>query len=788
MKNKEVLKNKLSNTDLLHIKEIIDVLRRSAFVVDSDLRLIDANEQFYSAFKTKKEVVEGESIFALAHRQFDTPALRERFEKILSKETTFENFELVHRNGIAGKAMLLNASQLTIGTKKEKVILLAFDDITERKQNESLQSLFDQASVAISILKGKDYVIEIANPHICELWGRTKKQVLGKPLFRALPEVRGQGFEDILNTVRATGKPFVGKELPAKLMRKGKMETVYFDFVYEPMHSSDGSVESIILTATDATERVETRQKIKENEERYQTLFNSMEEGFCTLEIIFKKNKKPVDYRFVEINPAFKKQTGLGDVRGKLMRELYPQHEQYWFDIFGKVALTGEAIRFENYTEHLQRSFEVYAFRLAGVKKHHVAAVFTDITARKHAEEKIQKLNENLECKVRERTLQFVGMVNELKESTALDRAILASIGEGLVVVDEHGRITFVNEVFEDLLGWKKEEVLNKKMSELIPQEDEEGNLVSFEKQVLSRVLAGKKMASSSSPLLSNFYKVRKNQTRFPAATVVSPIVLGKKIIGAVEVFRDITKERDVDKAKTEFVSLASHQLRTPTTAINWFAEMLLQEEVGTLNQKQKDYCQEIHRGNQRMIALMNELLTVSRIDLGTVSIESVPINLLDIVDDILEELQVQIFKKDLLIEKVHRDESAWITSDSTLVRIALHNLICNAVVYSDAGDIITVTIKKEDARVLVEVKDRGCGVPESDQSKIFAKFFRAENARVIRPDGTGLGLYMTKSIVEVLGGTIGFTSKEGKGATFMVSMPDCVVQQEGGVDYNELI
>ncbi len=132
-------------------------------------------------------------------------------------------------------------------------------------------------------------------------------------------------------------------------------------------------------------------------EEKYKILFDSIDEGFCIIEMIFNEQKKPVDYRFLEINPAFERQTGLVDAIGKRMREFAPDHEEHWFEIYGKIALTGESIRFENRAEQLHRWYDVYAFRFGDPKNLQVAIIFNDITKRKQTEEQLQILNKELE-------------------------------------------------------------------------------------------------------------------------------------------------------------------------------------------------------------------------------------------------------------------------------------------------------------------------------------------------------------------------------------------------------
>jgi PAS domain S-box-containing protein len=154
---------------------------------------------------------------------------------------------------------------------------------------------------------------------------------------------------------------------------------------------------------------------VRASEEQYRMLFNSMEEGFCTIEVVFDGNEKAVDYRFLEVNPAFEKHTGLEDAKGKLMRELAPDHEQHWFDIYGRIALTGESARFENRAEALHRWYEVYAFRVGAARDRRVGIVFSDITLRKRREEEMREAKEQAERASRTKDEFLAALSHELR-------------------------------------------------------------------------------------------------------------------------------------------------------------------------------------------------------------------------------------------------------------------------------------------------------------------------------------------------------------------------------------
>lgn len=352
------------------------------------------------------------------------------------------------------------------------------------------------------------------------------------------------------------------------------------------------------------------------------------------------------------------------------------------------------------------------------------------------------------------------------------DDAVLQSIGDGLIVivdVDKGGRIAYVNRVFEEMTGWKSEEVIDEPVTKILPREDKEGKVVPFRKRIVSKVLSGEKVVAD---LTQPFYYIRKDKSKFPVASVITPIILDKKIVGAVETFRDISKESEADKAKTEFASLVSHQLRTPFAAINWYVELLLSKDVGPLNEKQTQYLQEVYKASKRMVALVNVLLSISRIEMGITEIKKKFIDLVQLAKTVVNEAKPTIQGKHLRMKETYDARIPKIFADSKQLTIILQNLLCNAIKYSPEGARINFSVVQEDGNVVVKVADSGIGIPQFAQPKIFTRFFRAENAKAQDPEGAGLGLYILKAVVDLMGGRVWFESQEGKGTTFYVALP----------------
>ncbi len=233
-----------------------------------------------------------------------------------------------------------------------------------------------------------------------------------------------------------------------------------------------------------------------------------------------------------------------------------------------------------------------------------------------------------------------------------------------------------------------------------------------------------------------------------------------------------LRKAEATDKAKTEFVSLASHQLRTPLTAISWYTEMILRGDMGKVLPEQRKYLEEIYGGDQRMIKLVNTLLDVSRLELGTFTVRPEPIQLKDVAESVLAELHPQIIVQKITLDKHYDSNLPVIPADPQLIRMIFQNLLSNAIKYASVNSKIRFDISIQGPNALIKVWNNGAEIPKEAQPKIFTKFFRDDLARQKDSDGNGLGLYIVKSIVENSGGKIWFESAENKGTTFYVTLP----------------
>lgn len=380
----------------------------------------------------------------------------------------------------------------------------------------------------------------------------------------------------------------------------------------------------------------------------------------------------------------------------------------------------------------------------------------------------------------------LIKAVKELEKATALaqqekaaDEALLNNIGDAVVAVDRQRTVIFINDVAANMIGWKRDEVVGKMWGRDIPKVvDEQGNSIPRENRSIYKAWQTRQRAH-----VSHYYYIRKDSTRFPVSITAAPIITNDIITGAIVVFRDVTKEKEIDRMKTEFISLASHQLRTPLSAIKWYLRMLLDGDAGKMVAEQEEFVRIIDDSNERMISLVNDLLNISRIESGRIIVEPHPSSIADLVKGVIEELTMKFHEKEQEFRMDIDETLPMINIDPQLIRHVYLNLISNAVKYTPVRGKVFLKITQTADEVISEVQDTGYGIPKDQHSKIFQKFFRAENIARYETDGTGLGLYLVKAIIDSSKGKIWFDSDEGKGTTFWFSLPKSgMIAQKGQV------
>ena len=347
-----------------------------------------------------------------------------------------------------------------------------------------------------------------------------------------------------------------------------------------------------------------------------------------------------------------------------------------------------------------------------------------------------------------------------MEESIVSDRnqsqAILSSLAEGIVMRDSENRIILVNPAAEQLLDLKTEDVLGKDADDYL----------GVKKKDIEAIQAKEAAGEVVAPL------TRKLGDRVLSINVRPIKTADGQRLGTVCAIRDVTELAKVDQMKTEFVSTVSHELRTPLTSIKGYVDLVVDGEAGEINETQRGFLSIVQSNTDRLVGLINDLLDISRIEAGGLQLNITTLPLDQVIREVAVSLHNQIEEKELSLELALPQEPIQVRGDRARITQVLTNLLSNAYKFTPEGGKISVSAKVTDSQVQVDVTDTGTGISAQNQKKLFTKFFRVDSSTTQEVGGSGLGLTITKSIVEMHGGKIWVKSEIGKGSTFSFTLP----------------
>lgn len=389
-----------------------------------------------------------------------------------------------------------------------------------------------------------------------------------------------------------------------------------------------------------------------------------------------------------------------------------------------------------------------------------------DIALNKLREEQAEALSGAKEARQkaeesRTATLNILEDIEEAKKAQEIEKnkveAVLQSLTDSLFMIDQFGAIALINNKAQIIFGLGKE-VIGKRMEEIeVPAIKKISQIIKSQKQPIEKQEIGLEDA----------------EERILEVSTTPVLGIDKKNLGQLVILHDITREKVIEKMKSEFVTIAAHQLRTPLSAVKWTLRLILDQDLGPISKEQEETLKKGYQSNERMIGLINDLLDITRIEEGRFIYSLSKISFVELFKETLESFQTLIRMKNITIKvKLPKGDKVDMTIDKEKIKLVLQNLIENAIHYSLPQSIVTISVKCDKMNLRFMIEDHGMGIPKNQQARVFTKFFRGNNAVKMETEGTGLGLYLTKNIIEKHGGKIWFEAEENKGSTFYFTLP----------------
>ena len=663
---------------------------------------------------------------------------------------------------------------LVVCTETTKKVLLVKE--LERSRNRirisenNLRNIIAHAPVAMSILKGPQHVVEIANDRMYALWGKSADTLLGKPIFEALEDARHEGFEDLLNHVYHTGQMNTAYGAPVTLFRNDEKQTVYVHFVHEALRDADNSIVGVMAVAIDVTDEVLARKKLEQRESQIRAL---VESAPFPIGVYVGR-----EMRIEMVNEAIIKVWGKGDdLVGKTYHEVLPELEhQGFFQQLDDVFTTGVAHHARNQRVDIIINGEITNFYFnysftplfdASGKVYGVMNTAADVTDLVLAKQQIEQSEQNFR--------------NMVKQAPV---AMCIMLGEKHVV-------EVANDLFIELWGKTPQDVLHKPIFEGVPEARGQGL-----EELLHRVYThGETFHASERPV--KLLRKNKVETIYQDFVYEPYRAADGSIIGVLAITIDVTAQvqarhkieevveertRDLQKSNAELAQLAyiaSHDLQEPARKIRTFTEML-RKSLGAIDTRSENYLAKIENSAARMLTLIRDVLTFSELTKGPREFVAVDLN--EVLENVKDDFE-------LFIEE---NCASIISEPLPIVRgIPIQmgqlfgNLISNALKYtSEQTPVIRITVSKMKGRDLqcnalldghrtyydIAISDNGIGFSPNNAEQIFDIFQRLHAKNEYQ--GTGIGLAMCRKICENHDGYIYAESELGSGATFHVILP----------------
>jgi PAS domain S-box-containing protein len=609
--------------------------------------------------------------------------------------------------------------------------------LEQNVSHKSLITLFSQAPVAISLLIGDDFVIHNANPQMLELWGRDAA-IIGRPLFEALPEIKSQGFVEILNNVYRNGEIFNGNRWPVFLEKYGVSEECFFNFIYAPVYNDDKKIIGVSVVATDVTEQVISERKLKDSEYRFEDLIKNSDYSIA----IYRTEDLYVEFANERMLKTWGKDAS---VIGTKLEAALPELEgQPFIGILKDIFKTGKTYAAEEdkvdlvVDGMLQTFYYNFSYKPLKNPNGEVYAILNmavNVTDLVMARKKIQESENKL-------------------------RDLADSMPQFVWTCNDEGQITYMNNSWYKYTGSTENDDQTKLVRNMMKPETVEKVDKMWKESIQNNI-----------PFVLEYELQDPHQEgsyRWFLGRAVPNFGENGEVKQWTGTFTDINEFKQLETQKDNFLGIASHELKTPLTSLKLYTQFIKMNLEKSGDQKNADVVKRMDSQIDRLTELINELLDVTKIQKGQMPLNESYFDFDQLADEVIEEQQMTSRHKMV----VSKSTVGTVFADRHRISQVMANLISNAIKYSPDADEVHISTSLEGDKARFCVRDFGIGIPADKQSKVFDQYYRISESKDHTFPGLGLGLYISSEIIKKTGGEISVSSIEGEGSDFCFRIP----------------